>query len=67
MPREALLSFVFLFATLLASSALSAATVVSDSGGGERPRPNILFIVLDDLGFNDLGANSATCGLYPQS
>ena len=65
MPREALLSFVFLFVALLASSALSAATVVSDSGEKERPRPNILFIVLDDLGFNDLGANSATVGHTP--
>jgi hypothetical protein len=65
MSREALLSFVFLFFALLASSALSAATVVSESRENERPRPNILFIVLDDLGFNDLGANSASVGHTP--
>ncbi|WP_435217224.1 sulfatase family protein [Luminiphilus sp. nBUS_07] len=64
-PREALRSFVFLFFALLASSALSALTVGSESGKNERPRPNILFIVLDDLGFNDLGANSASVGHTP--
>ena len=64
-PREALRSFVFLFFALLASSALSASTVGSESGKNEGPRPNILFIVLDDLGFNDLGANSASVGHTP--
>ena len=65
MPREALRSFVFLFFALLAPPALSASTVGSESGENEGPRPNILFIVLDDLGFNDLGANSATVGHTP--
>jgi hypothetical protein len=65
MPRESLRSFVFLFFALLASPALSASTVGSESGENEGPRPNILFIVLDDLGFNDLGVNSATVGHTP--
>ncbi|MEH6584936.1 MAG: sulfatase-like hydrolase/transferase [Halioglobus sp.] len=52
-------------ALLLASALLSACSAEDMTEPESQNPPNILFILIDDLGYNDLGLNSGNAGQTP--